>query len=559
MLKLPVSALNALQQGILPAYKIRIHFQSPQDYTEADNLKTVSSFRWSLSKSGQYEITNGRITLMNTDYYFSRFFERELPDNKRVELYMLIGDSETLLSSCVIRGWTLSGNSVDLDVNARILLDPLALRTTSVYSSPRDISVLKRIYGDHSNSRINCTPLDRDGYIYHASDIPMQSITRVFVGREPQTAGFTAYPAYQDETGKSIACVVFDEAQYDKTVSISGKGAIDLDSGALIENPADFIEDVFLNLQGYDAASIDSVELDRFRAVCLKKDIKIALVLDDSRVTIKTLLDELALNTGAQWLLSDDKSIMRLKGVISTETACFDFVEPEMDADSFSITSGELINEVTVNYAWNPADGQFMSSLTKHSPLSKLIYGEAKQTFNLKMIQGTRQAEYLCDAILGTSSVPELLTSFKHDFRSVHVEVGDTCTVTHQAGVGPAGFNKARAIVIGKDMDNNYTVRMERENALYTSELLTLTQTARPGTPGGFTMTSEGNVRTFTFFVILSDGSYGEPLEGAEITIGGVTEITDRAGQVKFILDSGRYSIKAECPGYASSVTQITI
>jgi hypothetical protein len=415
------------------------------------------------------------------------------------------------------------------------------------------------MYGDYSNSRVPCTPLDKDGYLHHASDIPIMSIATVYVEGEPQTGGFTAYPAYQDETGKSIACVIFDEAQYDKAVSISGKGAIDLDTGELIEKPADFLRNVFLDLQGYDATSIDSIELDRFYAACLKAETKIAHLLNDNEMTIKALLDELAMNIYAQWSLSDGKGIMRLKGIISADSPLYDFIEAEMAPDSFNVTPGDLVNEATINFAWDPAAETFRSSLTKHTPLSKRIYGDAPKTYDLKMIQGTRQAEYVCDAILQTSSVPELLTAFKHDARSIHIEVGDTCTVTHPAGIGANGFEQARAIVIDKDLDHNYTMRMERENALYVSELLTLTQTAQPGSPSGFTMTSEGKVRTFTFFVILPDGSYGQPLEGAEIAIGGVKQITNKAGQVKFTLDRGTYTIRASCPGYVPSETRITI
>jgi hypothetical protein len=440
------------------------------------------------------------------------------------------------------------------------LLDKLALRTTSVYSSPRDISVLQRMYGDYSNSRVPCTPLDKDGYLHHASDIPIMSIATVYVEDEPQTGGFKAYPAYQDETGQSIACVVFDEAQYDKKVSISGKGAIDLDTGELIESPANFLRNVFLDLQGYDETSIDSIEFDRFYAACLKGEIRIVDLLNDNEMTIKGLLDELAMNIYTQWSLSDGKSIMVLKGTVSIASGTpFPFIEAEMGVDSFNVTPGELVNEATINFAWDPAAETFRSSLTKHTPLSKRIYGDAPKIYDLKMIQGTRQAEYVCDAILQTSSVPELLTAFKHDARSLDVEVGDVCTVTHPAGIGANGFEQARAIVIDKDLEHNYTVRMERTNALYVSELLTLTQTVQPGSPSGFTMTSEGKVRTFTFHVIQPDGSYGLPLEGAEIAIGGVKQITNKSGQVKFTLDRGTYTISASCPGYMPSETRITI
>jgi hypothetical protein len=121
-----------------------------------------------------------------------------------------------------------------------------------------------------------------------------------------------AYPAYQDETGRSVAMVKFDDPQYDKKVSISGKGAMNLDTGELIENPAQLVSLILLNVQGYDEDTIDAGEMSRFYADCLLEEIKVACILD-SPVTIKDFFDELALNIHSHWMISDGKSVMRLK------------------------------------------------------------------------------------------------------------------------------------------------------------------------------------------------------------------------------------------------------
>lgn len=192
------------------------------------------------------------------------------------------------------------------------LLDTISLRTTAVYRQPRDISYLKLVYGDFSHSRIPCTPLDRDGYIHHASDIPMQTISGVYVDGEPKSHGLRAYSSYQDETGRGIACVVFDNPQYNKRVSVSGRGAINLETGDLIENPTDIIRDVFLHVQKYDEDSLDLGELARFYADCLREELRLALLIQ-SPVTMKSFLDDLSLNTHSHSMVSDGKSVMRLR------------------------------------------------------------------------------------------------------------------------------------------------------------------------------------------------------------------------------------------------------
>ncbi|MFA6054046.1 MAG: hypothetical protein WC769_01600 [Thermodesulfovibrionales bacterium] len=122
MLKLPIAALNAIRQGVRPKYKVRVHFQAVQDFTEDDYLQSIGQMRWSMSKDGLYEITNGTITLKNIDYYFSRFFNREQPGNKRVEIYLIIDTVEdpveVLWTSAVVKTWKLTPMLVTLEVNA---------------------------------------------------------------------------------------------------------------------------------------------------------------------------------------------------------------------------------------------------------------------------------------------------------------------------------------------------------------------------------------------------------------------------------------------------------
>ena len=235
----------------------------------------------------------------------------------------------------------------------------------------------------------------------------------------------------------------------------------------------------------------------------------------------------------------------------------------EEEISDFKLTSGKLINEITLKYAYDPAEGQFKASITKHNPLSKLLYGEARESRDLKMIQGTRQVDKVADAILMTSSSPEIKTSLRHDMRSFYIEVGDIVDVTHRAGLGENGYQNALALISLRRMQGIeilYEAKMKPSGSgLYMSELLTLTQTAQSGSPSGVTASYDRGVLTLTFFVILPGGQYGPPLEGAEITISGVKKITDRAGQVRFTLAPGTYTIRAECPGYATDEFQLTL
>ncbi len=192
------------------------------------------------------------------------------------------------------------------------LLDTLRLRDSSVYRNPRDISTLKLVYGALTSVGVPCTPLDEDGTIYHISDRPIMAITKVYIDGEPKSSGYQAYTAWQDETGRSIAAIIFDNPQYNAAVTVSCKGTVDPVTGLLIENPADLIRDILLNVQEYDEDVLDQGELSRLYADCLREEIIVSTVIDNP-TTIKALFDDLARNIHARWLISDGKSVMRLR------------------------------------------------------------------------------------------------------------------------------------------------------------------------------------------------------------------------------------------------------
>ncbi len=236
--------------------------------------------------------------------------------------------------------------------------------------------------------------------------------------------------------------------------------------------------------------------------------------------------------------------------------AVYDFVEEEME--EFRITSGRLINEVSLRYNYDYAEQRFKAALTKHNPLSKLLYGEARESFELKMLQGTREAERIADAILKTSSIPEVICTFRHTLRSLHVEVGDIVSITHRAGLDLAGYINALATVTKKGIDGptiSYEVVMQSGERLYRSEMLALSQTAMAGEPG-VTVQYDQGVATITIY---ADVQGYPPVQGAEVTISGVRKITDQNGQVRFNLAPGTYTAYIRASGYEDAEVTFTV
>jgi hypothetical protein len=231
----------------------------------------------------------------------------------------------------------------------------------------------------------------------------------------------------------------------------------------------------------------------------------------------------------------------------------YDFTEDEILG--LEMTSGAMVNEVTILFAYDYSAGNFTAALTKRNPASQLIYGVFADTVECRMIQPTRQAETIADAILKTSSQPPVTAVFIHaNLRSLLLEVGDAVTLTHRAGIGSSGYQAAPGTVskkvIGKQL--SYEVAMSPAAGLYASELVTL---SRAGTVGneGVTVSYANGVATLTIYASV-DGS--PPIEGAEVTINAVKQITDKKGQVRFNLQPGRYTAQISASGYEDA--QIT-
>jgi hypothetical protein len=433
------------------------------------------------------------------------------------------------------------------------LLDKLNLRTTSVYASPREITALRIPYGDISHVQIPCTQIDADSRVYHISDVPIQLISGTYADGELQTYGCKAYTAYQDETGRAIACVVFDNPQYEKKITVACKGAIDLSTGNLIENPADFIEHELLTVQGYDAASIDTAEIARFYSICLKQGIRIGYLLGDASMYVKTLMDLLAFNIHAHWNLSDGKCVARVRNVASSGVA-YPFTEAEITG--LRMTSEDLINEITLNFNYDPAQGKYLSSITKHNPVSKRVNEAVRESYDCPMLYATRQAERTIDSMLKSYAFPSIISSFRHNIKSVRVEVGDPCTITHAAGIGANGFAASPAMVISKDaITHEYSIMIDKDATLYDTELLNLTSVAAGGASGVSVIYANG-VATLTIY---ADVQGNPPIQGAEVTINGVKKITDTKGQARFNLNPGRYSAVIEASGYENAEITFTV
>jgi hypothetical protein len=119
MLKLSPEAMSYIEQGGRISPEATIHFQVPETYTEEDLLVSVGQLTTNMSAEGGYAIANTTITLKNQSYYFSRKFAKELPNNKLVEVFFIVGDERIqVFRGITNKDWKLTPSLLTLNVNA---------------------------------------------------------------------------------------------------------------------------------------------------------------------------------------------------------------------------------------------------------------------------------------------------------------------------------------------------------------------------------------------------------------------------------------------------------
>ncbi len=112
MIKAGLAEIAAIEQGIKPDYKVIVYWQVPEAYTESDLLISVGDITTSMSGGSSYEAANTVVELSNEDYYFSRKLEKELPNNKLIEIYI---HNSILIYRGIVSSWKLTETTLRLN------------------------------------------------------------------------------------------------------------------------------------------------------------------------------------------------------------------------------------------------------------------------------------------------------------------------------------------------------------------------------------------------------------------------------------------------------------
>ena len=174
------------------------------------------------------------------------------------------------------------------------LSDNVPLRNSTVWGSYKNYRALPVGYGV-----VNMIPVQYDaaGTVFFVLDHPIAGVDLAWINSVPYS-GF-GWKNDLDATGKAVSFITLNRPLGEgETLSIRVRGKLHPLTGELITNPADILWDF---LSDICRLPVQSSDLDAFRSECRNRGITASGLMADGRRTIRTVIDELMVSTGAIW------------------------------------------------------------------------------------------------------------------------------------------------------------------------------------------------------------------------------------------------------------------
>ncbi len=415
----------------------------------------------------------------------------------------------------------------------RLLSDPLPLRRSSLYAAYVVERVLPWVYGRVSLAPV---PLDGAGTRYLIADHPIGGVVAVTVGGVA-TAGWELLQT-TDETGHAIALLRLSTGT-SEAVAVTVLGRRHAATGALLEQPADILEDL-LTQCGWSLAEAD---LDALREAW--PTVALAGVIDEPmtlRAAIATVIETL----GADWSASPLRAWDPADG--STPRATLS--ARALDGVEAQSTHEDLVTRLTVRYGHDWAAGAARAALRLEAPDAVADYGALEAVLDLPWVRTARDALAIGTTHLARRARPRWTLSGQVACGSGW-RPGDLLDLQHPwLPAGPARVSRvsrttqADGLTLTRAAGETPRIVLIGRGALVAAD-----------TTGPVSLVYRDGIATFT---ILDE--QGNPLVGARVTLDGTeTRTTDPNGQVQFTTTRGEHTLLIEAHGYASVEMVVTV
>lgn len=421
------------------------------------------------------------------------------------------------------------------------LSDPIPLRTTAAWQAFAKPEVLPVVYG---RCLVPAVQFDRTRKYWLVADHAIAGVDAVYRDGKPEKT--YAWRNTIDSARQVVALVELGEPlATTETLTARVRGKLHPTTGALLENPADVMQDIF-RLAGHVVADSAVAE---FRAACA--GLSAAGVLSDG-LTIRAQLAEFADSVGMLW--SPVMPGWAQRGPLSERpdgTPIYaHWAETEVSDVQASARMDALYTVLRVEYDWDWTQDRARRAVTLRASSAE-VYGERAATLQAKWLTTTSAAVQRGTAWLQAYARPRWTLTMAADLADP-VPPGGWFSVTH-----PLLPVAGELLALNAEWDwSNQRQRLTAEASAGTVPTISVASV------GGLFDQPESQLRvTYANSVatlVIVDPN-GAPIRDAVVTFDAQTAKTDRTGAVKFRAERGMHRVTVEAAGYAATTAEITL
>lgn len=399
----------------------------------------------------------------------------------------------------------------------------LPLRTSAVWGVFGEVETIPHRYG---RNRGRALRYDNTGRRYVWADHASERITAVYV--DGQATRAWVWRNSSDVTGRPITLIELSQPTASE-VTAEGFGKVNADSGALIDNPADIIADIVVQIAGRAAPDLSwlGYEADKLGISC-------AGTISDADISVQSAIGDVCVSIGALWA-SRAQRFARIHpgGLFDTYAALgpdaayesgqtldlADLIEADTDIDG-------IINAVSVEFDYR--DGNASQTIELDCPDSVARYGRREKRIQAPWIADARVANAMAERLLTYRAEPAWqyrADGLRGDVRTldvVHWAGSTTLPAPESSIVLSAEYDPTEdrsAIRIERLTATGAVLRLVRQGSLIESDQLTQVS-----------VQTQGDQRRIQ---IKSDT--GEPIAKAKVILDGtITRYSDAGGWVVF-------------------------
>ncbi len=421
------------------------------------------------------------------------------------------------------------------------LSDRVPLRSSAVWPKFAKAEALNVPYG---RCRVPAIQYDPTRKFWHIADCAIGGVDAVYKDGKPETA--FAWRNTTDSTGHPVALIELGAAlPANATLTAQIRGRINPNSGILLENPADILQDI-LRMAGYAVADAEMAE---FRTACA--DLTIAGLLNPD-LTLRAQLAEIAESVGMLWSPTMPGIAQRWPVEVRPEgiPVYARLTEREL-VDVQAVADAErLYTRLRVEYDWDWTTGGARRSVSLRAA-SADGYGEREATLQAKWLTSTSAVVARGSEWLKAYARPRWLISLATDLEPT-IPPGGWFAVVH-----PLLPVMGELLALNAEWDwSGQRQRLTAEKSVGpVPDIAVIGYGGLFDTPqSGLRVTYADGVAT----IEISDPN-GSPIRDAIVTVGSQKGKTDRSGIARIKIARGTYPITVEAAGFAPITMEVTL